>query len=123
MEKEGEEGRGVELLPRLLLSEHLPSSTSHKWMAHTSLLPGGSRLRKGGGTGATTCGREEKSIYTGHFSSLAHIFISFFSFFFFWLGSMACEILVPRPGIEPASPALEEQSLNCQGSPWAHLFN
>ena len=32
----------------------------------------------------------------------------FFFFFFFWL----CGILVPRPGIEPAPPAVEVQSLN-----------
>ena len=31
---------------------------------------------------------------------------------FFWLRYMACEILVPGPGIEPASPASEAQSLS-----------
>ena len=30
----------------------------------------------------------------------------------FFFGRVACEILVPRPGIEPMSPALEVQSLN-----------
>ena len=30
----------------------------------------------------------------------------------FWLHHMACRILVPQPGIKPAPPALEMQSLN-----------
>ena len=30
----------------------------------------------------------------------------------FWLCLVACGILVPPPGIEPASPALEMRSLN-----------
>ena len=34
------------------------------------------------------------------------------SIFFFWPHQAACEILVPWPGIEPAPPALEAQSLN-----------
>ena len=34
------------------------------------------------------------------------------SLFFFWLHCTACGILVPRPGIEPAPPALEAWSLN-----------
>ena len=40
--------------------------------------------------------------------------LSFFLtyFFFFWLCSMACGILVPQLRIEPVSPALEAQSLN-----------
>ena len=29
---------------------------------------------------------------------------------FFWLHHAACEVLVPRPGIEPASPAVETRS-------------
>ena len=33
-------------------------------------------------------------------------------FFFFWPSHMACGILVPRPGIEPTPPAVEERSLN-----------
>ena len=33
-------------------------------------------------------------------------------FFNFWLHHVACGILVPRPGIKPAPPALETQSLN-----------
>ena len=39
---------------------------------------------------------------------------SLFSFFFliFWPHNTACGILVPRPGIKPACPALEAQSLN-----------
>ena len=42
---------------------------------------------------------------------------SFFFFFlllllFFWLHSVACRIIVPQPGIEPASPAVEAWSLN-----------
>ena len=36
----------------------------------------------------------------------------FILFFIFWSHHAACGILVPRPGIEPASPALEAQSLN-----------
>ena len=32
--------------------------------------------------------------------------------FFFWPCRTACGILVPQPGIEPASPALEAQSLD-----------
>ena len=34
------------------------------------------------------------------------------TFFFFWPRFVACGILVPRPGIEPAPPALKAQSLN-----------
>ena len=34
------------------------------------------------------------------------------SFFFFWLHFTACGILVPRPGIEPMSPAVEMWILN-----------
>ena len=33
-------------------------------------------------------------------------------FFSFWLHCTACGILVPQPGIKPAPPALEAQSLN-----------
>ena len=33
-------------------------------------------------------------------------------FFYFWPLSAACGILVPQPGIEPMSPAVEVQSLN-----------
>ena len=36
-----------------------------------------------------------------------HLDVGMFLLFFFWLCSKACGILVPRPGIEPASPALE----------------
>ena len=32
--------------------------------------------------------------------------------FFFWPSCTVCGILVPRPGITPAPPALEAQSLN-----------
>ena len=32
--------------------------------------------------------------------------------FFFWPGCVACRILVPLPGIKPAPPAVEAQSLN-----------
>ena len=39
------------------------------------------------------------------------IFLKIF-LFIFWPCCVACGILVPRPGIEPASPALEAQSLN-----------
>ena len=35
-----------------------------------------------------------------------------FFFLIFWLCHMACGILVPPPGIEPAPPALETRSLN-----------
>ena len=35
-----------------------------------------------------------------------------FSFFFFWPRRAACGILVPQPGIEPATPTLEAWSLN-----------
>ena len=38
--------------------------------------------------------------------------LSFFYFYFFWTHSMARGILVPLPGIEPAPPAVEAQSLN-----------
>ena len=33
-------------------------------------------------------------------------------YFIFWLYCTACGILVPQPGIEPVSPAVEAQSLN-----------
>ena len=36
----------------------------------------------------------------------------FVCFVLFWLCYAACRILVPRPGIEPVSPAVEAQSLN-----------
>ena len=31
---------------------------------------------------------------------------------FFWLRYKACGMLVPQPGVEPAPPAVEAQSLN-----------
>ena len=40
------------------------------------------------------------------------LFLSFFLSFFFWPHRVACGILVPWPGIEPASPAWEARSLN-----------
>ena len=44
-----------------------------------------------------------------------YIYISpSFFFFFFWPLCMACGILVAGPGIKPAPPAVEAQSLN----PW-----
>ena len=39
-------------------------------------------------------------------------FPSLFFFVFFWLHRVACGILVPQPGIKPAPPAVEAQSLN-----------
>ena len=43
---------------------------------------------------------------------LLFYFILFYFILFFWPHCMACRILIPRPGIEPASPALGVQSLN-----------
>ena len=40
------------------------------------------------------------------------IFIEFELFSVFWPRGMAYRILVPRPGIEPAPPAVEARSLN-----------
>ena len=40
------------------------------------------------------------------------ICLFFFFFLTFWLCLLARGILVPRPGIEPAPPAVEAQSLN-----------
>ena len=37
------------------------------------------------------------------------MFCVFLVFFFFFFGPKACEILVPRPGIEPTFPALEDE--------------
>ena len=48
-------------------------------------------------------------------SLLCHNFIYlllFFTFLKFWLHCVACEVLVPWPGIKPVFPALEAQSLN-----------
>lgn len=47
----------------------------------------------------------------------------FISLFMFWPCSMACEILVPQPGIEPKSPALEAESypLASQEVPWVQF--
>ena len=36
----------------------------------------------------------------------------FLFIYLFWLRHSACGILVPRPGIEPAPPAVEAQNLN-----------
>ena len=41
------------------------------------------------------------------------LFKRFFYFLFFWPHHAACGILVPQPGIEPRSTALEAWSLNC----------
>ena len=43
-----------------------------------------------------------------------HSFLCVLSFFvvFFWLCHLACGILVPQPGTEPVTPALEVWSLN-----------
>ena len=38
--------------------------------------------------------------------------IRWFTFFFFWLHGVARGILVPQPGIEPVSPAVEAESPN-----------
>ena len=43
---------------------------------------------------------------------IINFWISYFKFFIFWLCHAACGILVTWPGIEPAPPALEAQSLN-----------
>ena len=44
---------------------------------------------------------------------VSFLFLSLLLFFvFFWPWHMACGILVPWPGIEPASPAVEAQTLN-----------
>ena len=40
---------------------------------------------------------------------------SFFKKKYFWLNHTACGVLVSQPGIEPAPPALEAQSLNRTG--------
>ena len=37
---------------------------------------------------------------------------TFYLFFFFWPCCVACIILIPWPGVEPMSPALESQNLN-----------
>ena len=42
---------------------------------------------------------------------IAHLFI-YLLLLFFWSRQAAGGILVPRPGIEPAPPAVEAQSLN-----------
>ena len=42
------------------------------------------------------------------------IILFYYYFFIFWPHRMACGIFVPRPGMEPAAPALEVQTLN----PW-----
>ena len=47
------------------------------------------------------------------FFSLFLFVCLFFGFFLiFWPRHTACRILVPRPGIEPAPPAMKAQSLN-----------
>ena len=43
---------------------------------------------------------------------VTHLFFFLFFFFFIWLHRVACGILVPRPGIEPVPPAVEERSVN-----------
>ena len=45
--------------------------------------------------------------------NIADIFLKI-NVFIFWLHLTACEILVPLPGIQSATPALEAQRLN----PW-----
>ena len=46
--------------------------------------------------------------------------LHFFNLWFLWPCLVACGILVPQPGIEPTSPALEAWS---QGSPYLGSFN
>ena len=46
------------------------------------------------------------------FKSLLNLFQYCFCFMFWFLVCEACGILAPKPGIEPAPPALEAQSLN-----------
>lgn len=46
--------------------------------------------------------------------------ISFFLFLRFWLRLAACGNLVPRPGVGPTPPALEQ--LDRQGSPKTIIF-
>ena len=48
----------------------------------------------------------------------------YFSYFYF-IGNVTCRILVPPPGIEPTTPAVEAQSLNhwpTRGVPGSLLF-
>ena len=44
---------------------------------------------------------------------------------FWFFGHKTCGILAPRPGIEPATPALEGEVLTTghQGSPWYIIIN
>ena len=59
-----------------------------------------------------------------HFSFLFHSYL--LSFSIFWPHHMACGILVPWPGIEPESPAVETWCLNhwaTHGSPKRAHFN
>ena len=50
--------------------------------------------------------------------------LNFWFFKFFGCYQMACGILVPQPGVELTSPALEvgSQPPDCQGSPWMSSF-
>ena len=48
--------------------------------------------------------------------------LPYWSFFLFGLHCMACGILVPQPGIEPVSPAVEAQSPNHWKSPGAYIL-
>ena len=54
------------------------------------------------------CCREE----LGNNTSTPHPLVLKFIFFFFWPCCRACQILVPRPGIEASPLAVEAQNLN-----------
>ena len=58
-------------------------------------------------------------------SGFTVVFYFYLSVLFFGLRRAACRVLVPQPGIEPALPAVEEQSLNhwaARGFPAVFFF-
>ena len=55
---------------------------------------------------------QKLSFYSRNSRDIQGLYLSFYFFELFWLCLLASGILVPWPGIEPAPPAVEAQSLN-----------
>ena len=86
------------------------SRTRLKWLSSSS------KWRSSG-----FCQNTQNITLKGHLPSL-HIFK--IHLFIFWLQLIACGILVPPPGIEPAPPASEAQNLNHWTTEKSlHIFN
>ena len=90
---------------------------SRSWLAHQeSSVTRGDRARiRGSDLTGNRSGRGGQGGKDGEGSAMLHggrSFLEHASLLLLWPRCLACGILVPRPGIEPAPPAVEAWSLN-----------